>query len=1050
MKNWLQKGINYWIIGWVVLSLLLIIINAAFRINSYIEMPQHGHFDNFETVNALIFSPENSDKIIFYHAFFILDFIWAALLLLIISYLIRDLFEDTFFRWKKYKILITVWQAFFFFSLLALLADVFEGFGYEFKWARDFINLKYISPVKVTLYAICFMFLLYWFLKTIFLPQIKTLIRFIQTALLSILFIIIIYVMVTFMEQGGTLIVDLFYRPLNIVILFFLLSFLALVLSHFPVYNDIWLYGNRDCVSLEMPKNKRSWLGLNIIYFDTSKAKPGTSITFDNEAVKNLRRSLGVLIYIAMFQIFLMMIPRYFGVYFNASYISAFLLLITLIAYNFWGKRYNQWKKDLKEGDEATKKETVEYIIKYVGRFPRYYLACVIMVFITAILVAIFKWDRIPFIAFLITLGCQMYLYIYFKICRTYFKYAFYTKELYDEKTEMFKKETLELFDKYGDIKNQKIPKYLEYFGKLSDNVFYLNFMRYSGIFSLVCLLLANSFFVVASWFSPLVIICLYIIVIYSILIILFKHLLYYHRLEEPKEEKDAEELKQEKKKNGPKNFYKYWLPLLIIFFFSGAIYMTSFENDLHELTEVKTHKPLDFDGFMISETANSYKKDNYFFVGSYGGGLKANLWNLLLFNQLDSLSKGEFFDRSIVLSGVSGGAVGIGNYASLRNYNDQKKSLNHEIFKIGTSNVLSNELTYLLGRDLIREYLPFFNYHGKDRSYKSMKLHAINTGMPLDDFHNISYLDVWRNLYEKRGRKFPALIMNSTSVAGRQGVVSTVRFPDSTFAGADNLSIFENGRDSVALTYYGAVSTTNRFPLFSPTAKIRQKGNYLDGGYFENSGMLSAMEVYDAIEREAEFNQKVQPIFINIINSGDFYIRQKLFQWKFSSKTVKESGEFASIIGTVVSIDKLPGYIYEKIKNRGFAIVPVMMPHKMTYEKVREILKAEVDNPLALMDSIQKNNEAIDNALRAYKPYKFDKWGVVEPPLARLLSEPAVQYQEAMVHKHPEVQETLMRILDFIKTDTVVTNKNQYKLHRPISKYKNENNNTIDSLKLD
>src|SRR5690606_41799522 len=59
---------------------------------------------------------------------------------------------------------------------------------------------------------------------------------------------------------------------------------------HFPVYNDIWLYGNRDCVSLEMPKDKKGWLGLNIIYFDTSKAKPGSSVTFDNEADRKSTR----------------------------------------------------------------------------------------------------------------------------------------------------------------------------------------------------------------------------------------------------------------------------------------------------------------------------------------------------------------------------------------------------------------------------------------------------------------------------------------------------------------------------------------------------------------------------------------------------------------------------------------------------------------------------------------------------------------------------------------------------------------------------------------
>ncbi len=948
--------------------------------------------------------------------------------------MIQPIFKDTFLGWERFNILITIRCAFIVSASIALLADVWEGLGYEFKWIRDIIRLEIITPVKITAYALCFMFVVYWFLRTILAPHIKTVIRFLQIALFSILFIIIIYVMVTFMEQGGTLIVDLFYRPINIVILFFLLSFLALLLSHFPVYNDIWLYGNKDCVTLEKSESKIKRFIFGIIYYDTSNAKPDAKIVFNNEYVKNLRRSLGVLVYIAIFQIFLMMIPRYFGVHFDASFITVFLLLITLIVYSHLGMRYNQWKKDLKSEDEATRKKTILTITRYVSGFPNYFLLCVCMVVITAVLVAIFKWDRIPFIAFLITLGCQMYLYIYFKVCRTYFKYVFFSKELYLEKKEIYDEDILELFKKYSNVENKKLTRPLRYIGRLSDNVFYLKLMRFSGMVSLVILGFANLIFWVATFFSPLVIICLYIIVIYSVLIILFKHLLYYHRLEGPAKRK---------------TFYKYGVPSLLIFLLAGTVYLSSLENDLHELTEVKTNKPVEFMEFMRNETANSYKKDNYFFVGSYGGGLKANLWNLLLFNQLDSLSKGEFFDRTIVLSGVSGGAVGIGNYASLRIYHDPQKSLNEQIFKIGTSNVLSNEITYLLGRDWIREYLPFIDHYGTDRSYKSMKLHAKNTGMPLDDFRKKSYLDVWRTLYEKQNNKFPALIMNSTSVAGRQGIVSTVRFPDSTFAGADNLSIFENDRDSVALTYFGAVSTTNRFPLFSPTAKIRQKGNYLDGGYFENSGMLSALEVYDAIEREEEFNQQVQPIFINIINSGDFYIRQKLSQWKVAPKSVKKSGEIASIIETVVSIDKLPGYIYEKIKNRGFAIVPVMMPHKMTYDRVREVLKADVENPLALMDSIKKNNDAIDKALRDYKPYNYEKWGVVEPPLARLLSEPAVQYQEAMVHKHPEVQKTLMLLLDFIKTDTVVTNKNKYQLHRAVSRYYDETDQNIDSLKV-
>ncbi len=70
MINWLKKGTNIWALIWVILSLIIIVVNSAFRIDSYIEIAQHGHFDNFEEVNAIIFSPENSNKAILYHLFF--------------------------------------------------------------------------------------------------------------------------------------------------------------------------------------------------------------------------------------------------------------------------------------------------------------------------------------------------------------------------------------------------------------------------------------------------------------------------------------------------------------------------------------------------------------------------------------------------------------------------------------------------------------------------------------------------------------------------------------------------------------------------------------------------------------------------------------------------------------------------------------------------------------------------------------------------------------------------------------------------------------------
>ncbi len=451
------------------------------------------------------------------------------------------------------------------------------------------------------------------------------------------------------------------------------------------------------------------------------------------------------------------------------------------------------------------------------------------------------------------------------------------------------------------------------------------------------------------------------------------------------------------------------------------AVFFSSLNNDLHELTLIEQKQPpLKYteylDSMIVSDSTS--QKENYFFIGSYGGGLKANLWNLLILDKLENESQQRFYKKTLVMSGVSGGAVGIGNYSSLLfEQKDDSIEIEKRILQIGKSNVLSNELTYLLGWDWVREYFPFPKYKGRDRSYKSMKSHATFTGMDTS-YNKIGYSDYWQKIYEQRDYKFPALIMNTTAVGGRQGVASTVKFPPDTFAGADSIASFNGENKYKTLTYFGAISTTNRFPFFSPTAKIPTKGSYLDGGYFENSGLLSAVQVYDAIAGDAtkKYHNSFTPIFINIINSEDFYISQKINEWKIKVNNPNDEGEISSIIGTVVSIDKLPRYITEKIRARQFAVIPVMMPHKLSYQKVKDILKADVGEPIDLMQKIEAHNDSINTALKEFKYYKLDKWGVVQPPLARLLSTPAVYYQAAMINCHPSVIETLKRIKDSLQ----------------------------------
>lgn len=1033
MIKWLSKGINPLLIIWVLLSICMVVSNSFFAINEYISVPQHGLFDDFDAVTNSI---KSHDKVFLYRLFFVLDFIWAFFLLSIIGYTIRKMNEKNIFTLGKTKI--SLFQLFSFFAVFAYLFDVIEGFFYLFYYDTF---LSVITGIKIILYVICFLFLIYWILKKYIFTDFKSLYRFVQVAFLSLVFIVLIYLLLTAMPQGGTLIVDLFYHPLNIILFFFLLTFLAIILSHFPVYVDIWLYGRSNTVRLIKSNRGIKFLGFGIIYYSTLKSNSQEKDTYKNRKVTNLRRSLGILIYVAVFNIFLGVAARFFELSFSVIGITVLILIVTLLFYNKKGVDYINWKTILKD-DESTNKQkeaTVKKIVSYVKRFPLYFIGCTLLVLVTALIVFLNEWSRVSLLFLIVTLGLQMLLFIYFKISRSYLKYVFYSERLKRFNAEMFDPKIEALFKQYDPKPTRGKSWFSFQFGKLSDNIQYLQLMQLSGFISLIIIILANSIYSFASSLNPLNIILLYIIFFYSVIIITFKHILYYHR--------------NKNSRSRYRDFFRFGIPVFTVLLFGWATYSVSLENDLHQLSLIeKKEAPLDGKVFLdaITNGNNANTSNNYFFVGSYGGGLKANLWNLLLFNELDKETNNKFLENTIAMSGVSGGAVGIGNYASLVHENDDEKIKEEKIFNIGKSNVLSNELVYLFGKDWFREYFPLIKYCGEDRSFKSMQQHAINTGM--EEYNEITYTDYWLKMYRSRKGKFPALIMNTTSTSGKQGVASTVQFTDinysknnkyideRVFPAADLILNFENSNKS--LGYFGTVSTTNRFPLFSPTAKIKGKGSYLDGGYFENSGMLSVLELYDAIAGDSSkiYYEKINPVFINIINSEDYYIAEKVInEWGFTTKSLNESGEFTSILSTVVSIDKLPRYVSEKIKKRKFIFEPIMMPHKITYEKVKTVLNGDVDNPMLLMEYIEKHNRIIDSVLRSYKEYKYKKWGVVQPPLARVLSIPSVRYQEAMVKCHPDVIDAIARIKEYINEENTVNMKYQDSLkRRPYSRNKN------------
>lgn len=1030
MKNWLVKRENKWIFAWVILSIVLALITSLFRINDLVSTPQHGMFSDFTQITNYI---QKNNKLFWYRAFFVADMFWAATFLMVIRNIIAHIDAKNMLQIKRFSL--SLLQIFSCCAVVAYGFDLLEGLGYVFYWDS---MLPWVVKCKQVFYVFCVLFFVYYLLKEYVFTDFRSVFRFVQTSILSIVFIAIVYLLLTVMPQGGTLIVALFYSPFNVILLFALLTFLAILLSHFPVYVDIWLNDLDDTIKLVMSKRRWQFLGLGIIYYSTFKdpnnpvnkalaaaksSLPPAALKaeqqkeerrrFSSKRVASMRRSLGILLYIAVFNIVLGVVSRFYEGHLSVNGISFGAFLICLIIYNEKGKTYSYWKEVLYHGiDPSEQQMVVKAIVKYVSFFPKYIAICVFLVLVTALLVWQLAWSKYTIVAFFITLGFQTFLYIYFKICRTYFKYVFYSPKLKEYSPKMFNSKLFNLFKTYDSKHGKRTDWYSFQHGRLSDNVRYLGLMQFAGLFSFGLLVWANLSFEFASQLNPLIIIVLYIIYFYSAIIITFKHVLYYHR-----------------EKSAPRKyrtFYRYGVPISVLFIFGWMGYSVSLDNDLHDLRVAPREQvQISSKNYLINRTQNIPvgSKENFFFVGSYGGGLKANLWNLLLFNRIDKHTGDKFRKRTLVMSGVSGGAVGIANYASLVANKKDQKEREEAIFNIGNSNVLSNELVYLMGKDWIREYLPV-KHNGTDRSYVSMKEHARLTGMG-NKYNRVTYSDYWRYIYAQENGEFPILLMNSTSTRGRQGIASTVSLLENTFPAADILSDLD-ATANTDLMYYGAVSTTNRFPLFSPSAAIPTKGNYVDGGYFENSGMLSALEIYETLEKEGGiYSDKIQPIFINIINSQDYYIRHKVEnEWGFNKPSQSNTGELAAILNTVVSIDKLPPYVLAKIKKKGYVVEEFMMPHKINYQQVKAVLRGDVDDPIRLMKEIKAHNKTIDSVLRLYKPYKLKKWGVVTPPLARILSEPAVRYQEAMIAHHPEVIQALDLIDAYLQADTIVDTK--------------------------
>ncbi|MBS1830463.1 MAG: patatin-like phospholipase family protein [Acidobacteria bacterium] len=226
---------------------------------------------------------------------------------------------------------------------------------------------------------------------------------------------------------------------------------------------------------------------------------------------------------------------------------------------------------------------------------------------------------------------------------------------------------------------------------------------------------------------------------------------------------------------------------------------------------------------------------DTAVIVCAQGGGIQAAAWTAQVLTSLDEQVNLKFAPMVRLISGVSGGALGAMYVAA--GYQDGKLT-NHESIR-GAAEASSLEAIAhaLVYRDIPRLLFPF-GTSLRDRGVSAETVWASQPAAPPRG----NLLGAWRKQAEDGKR--PAMIFNSMiAETGERFAIGTVDLPGRQ-PGRRQFYEYFPGFDLHPVT---AARLAASFPYVSPAPRLRAKDvsghHFVDGGYFDNYGVVSAID---------------------------------------------------------------------------------------------------------------------------------------------------------------------------------------------------------------
>jgi len=267
--------------------------------------------------------------------------------------------------------------------------------------------------------------------------------------------------------------------------------------------------------------------------------------------------------------------------------------------------------------------------------------------------------------------------------------------------------------------------------------------------------------------------------------------------------------------------------------------------------------------------------------VATEGGGIRAAYWTATVLATLQDTLGPSFADHLFAISGVSGGSVGATAFDALIAHRAEQNrprsgGVQTEVRRFLQFDALSGTLASLAQPDFFQRFFPAPASPDRAAALEEGWETGWDRGLANDHFFSRGLLDLFAAHPD-----LPVLFLNGTTVELGDRIITTpVEFrPREGYAGniefRDAHDAFQKFGPDADLRLSTSALMSARFTYVSPAGKVPNRfasdramtknrdvfAHVVDGGYFENSGAVTASEVVSFLASKGE----VQPYVIVI-----------------------------------------------------------------------------------------------------------------------------------------------------------------------------------------